>query len=66
MHLAREGGTLKLLISGTAIGFGVYFANSIFNAFVQYSTMPVVVSAWLIPIMTFFLGVSYLTKIEDG
>lgn len=66
MHLAREGGTLKLLISGTAIGFGVYFANSIFNAFGQSSTMPVVVAAWLIPIMTFFLGVSYLTKIEDG
>jgi len=66
MHLAREGGTLKLLITGTAIGFGVYFANSIFNAFGQSSTMPVILAAWLIPIMTFFLGVSYLAKIEDG
>lgn len=66
IHLAREGGTLRLLITGTAIGFGVYFANSIFNAFGQSSALPVIFAAWLIPIMTFFLGVSYLAKIEDG
>jgi len=66
IHLAREGGTLKLLITGTAIGFTVYFANSIFNAFGQSSTLPVIFAAWLIPIMTFFLGVSLLAKIEDG
>ncbi len=66
IHLAREGGTLRLLITGTAIGFGVYFANSIFNAFGQSAALPIIFAAWLIPIMTFFLGVSYLAKIEDG
>ena len=66
MHLTREGGTLRLLVTGIAVGFAVYFTNSIFNAFGESSTLPIIISAWTIPIMTFFLGVSLLSKIEDG
>ena len=66
MHLTREGGTLRLLVIGIAVGFAVYFTNSIFNAFGESSTLPIIISAWTIPIMTFFLGVSLLAKIEDG
>lgn len=66
MQLTRQGGTLRLLIIGTTIGFMVYFTNSIFNAFGESSALPVMVAAWAIPIMTFFLGASYLAKVEDG
>ena len=66
MHLTREGGTLRLLITGVCIGFGVYFTNSIFNAFGESATLPILISAWTVPIMTFFLGVTYVAKIEDG
>jgi len=66
MHLTREGGTLRLIITGIAVGFSCYFANSIFNAFGESSTLPIIIAAWTIPIMTFFLGASYLLKIEDG
>ena len=66
MNLTREGGTLRLLIIGTTIGFIVFFTNSIFNAFGESTTVPVLTAAWVIPIMTFFLGVYYLSKIEDG
>lgn len=66
MQLTRQGGTLRLLIIGTTIGFMVYFTNSIFNAFGESSALPVIVAAWAIPIMTFFLGASYLAKVEDG
>ena len=66
MNLTREGGTLRLLVTGIAIGFLVYFTNSIFNAFGESSTLPIITSAWAVPIMTFFLGVSFLSKVEDG
>jgi len=66
MHLMREGGTLRLLITGVCVGFAVYFLNSIFNAFGESTTLPIIISAWTIPIMTFFLGVTYVAKIEDG
>ena len=66
MTLVREGGTLRLLIVGTTIGFIVFFTNSVFNAFGESTTVSVLMAAWTIPIMTFFLGVYYLSTIEDG
>ena len=66
MSLTRSGGTLRLLISGTAIGFIVFFMTSVFNALGESTSIPIITAAWAIPIMTFFLGVYYLSKIEDG
>ncbi len=66
MHLNREGGTLRLLITGSAIGFAVYFADNVISAFGQAAILPIILATWVIPIFVLFCGLSYLAKIEDG
>lgn len=66
MHLTREGGTFRLLISGAALGFAVYFADSIVTAFGEVAIVPVMLAAWTVPIFVLLAGVSYLSKVEDG
>jgi len=66
MHLTREGGTLRLLIIGGALGFAVYFADSVVSAFGSSSALPIILAAWAIPLFVLFFGLSYLARIEDG
>ncbi|MGB0906981.1 MAG: LptF/LptG family permease [Maricaulaceae bacterium] len=66
MQLIREGGSLRLLLTGGVIGFGVYFSDSLFVAFGEAQSLPVILAAWSIPLLALFAGVSYLMKIEDG
>lgn len=66
MHLTREGGTLRLLIIGSALGFAVYFADNVVSAFGEAAILPIILAAWAIPLFVLFFGVSYLAKIEDG
>ena len=66
MSLAREGGTLRLLITGAALGFGVFFADSMVSAFGEVAVIPVYAAAWSVPLIVLMLGISHLAKIEDG
>ncbi len=66
MHLTREGGTLRLLITGAALGFAVYFADSVISAFGEVAVLPVILASWAIPVFVLLSGISYLAKIEDG
>lgn len=66
MRLTREGGTLRLLITGTALGFAVFFANSLVSAFGEVSIVPVIFAAWTVPLIVLCLGVAHLAAIEDG
>lgn len=66
MRLTREGGTLRLVITGVALGFVVFFANSLVSAFGEASVVPVTLAAWAVPIMVLLLGVAYLSLVEDG
>ena len=66
MHLVRGGGTLRLLIMGAALGFGVFFADSVITAFGEVAILPVVLAAWTVPILVLLLGITHLAKIEDG
>lgn len=66
LNLAREGGTIKLLVTGAALGFAVYFIDSMISAFGQVSTLPVHLASWSVPIFALLTGISYLSKIEDG
>jgi len=66
MHLTREGGTLRLLIIGSTLGFAVYFADNVVSAFGEAAILPIILAAWTIPLFVLFFGVSYLAKIEDG
>jgi len=66
IHLSRQGGTLQLMVSGALIGFFVYFVNTVMSAFGEAQTMPVILSAWSVPLLALLFGVAYLAKIEDG
>lgn len=66
MHLVRGGGTLRLLIIGAVMGFGVYFADSVVTAFGEVAILPVILAAWTVPVLVLLLGVSHLARIEDG
>ena len=66
MSLAREGGTLRLLITGAALGFGVFFADSMVGAFGSVAIVPVFLAAWSVPLVVLALGVAHLARIEDG
>ncbi len=66
LRMARHGGTFRLLVTGAAIGFLVYFIDSIVATFGEVGLIPIVLAAWSVPLLTLLLGVSYLLKVEDG
>jgi len=66
LNMAREGGTLRLLIVGAAIGFGVYFVDNLIGAFGETGTLPPVVAAWSVPLLVLSCGLVFLSWIEDG
>ncbi len=66
MSLAREGGTLRLLVTGSALGFAVFFADSMVSAFGEVAIIPIYAAAWSVPIIVLMLGISHLAHIEDG
>ena len=66
MHLVRGGGTLRLLIMGAVLGFGVFFSDSVSTAFGEVGILPVVLAAWSVPVLVLLLGITHLARIEDG
>lgn len=66
LNLAREGGTLRLLIVGGALGFGVYFIDNLIGAFGETGSLPPVVAAWFVPLLVLSCGLVFLSWVEDG
>lgn len=66
LNMAREGGTLRLLIAGGALGFGVYFIDNLVGAFGETGTLPPVVAAWSVPLLVLSCGLTFLSWVEDG
>lgn len=66
MNLVRSGGTLKLLIMGAVLGFGVFFADSVVTAFGEVAVLPVIVAVWTVPLLVLLVGIIHLARIEDG
>jgi len=66
MHMVRGGGTLRLLIMGATLGFGVFFADSVVTAFGEVGSLPIILSAWTVPALVLLLGIIHLARIEDG
>ena len=66
LNMSREGGTLRLLIAGGALGFGVYFIDNLISAFGETGTLPPAVAAWTIPTLVLSCGLIFLSIIEDG
>ena len=65
LNMARSGGTLRLMIAGGALGFGVYFADSILTAFGGTGALPPTLAAWAVPLLVLWLGLINLSRIED-
>lgn len=66
LNMSREGGTLRLLIGGGALGFSVYFVDNLIGAFGETGTLPPVVAAWSVPLLVLSCGLVFLSWIEDG
>ncbi len=66
MRLNREGGALRLLVTGAVLGFIVYFADNLISAFGEAAIIPTLLAAWTIPLLVLLCGIGCLSKIEDG
>jgi len=66
MQLTRLGGTMRLMIIGAALGFGVYFANNMITAFGETGSLPAILSAWAVPLFVLLVGLARLSWLEDG
>ena len=66
LNMSREGGTLRLLIAGGALGFGVYFIDNLVGAFGETGALPPVVAAWFVPLLVLSCGLIFLSWAEDG
>lgn len=66
MQLTRLGGTLRLMVTGAALGFGVYFANNMITAFGETGSLPAILSAWAVPTFVLLIGLARLSWLEDG
>ena len=66
MRFNRKGGALRLLITGSFLGFAVYFTDNVVSAFGQATILPISLAAWSVPLFVLFCGLSYLAIIEDG
>lgn len=66
MQLTRLGGALRLMVTGAALGFGVYFANNMITAFGETGSLPSILAAWAVPALVLFGGMLRLSWLEDG
>lgn len=66
MQLTRQGGTLRLMLTGGVLGFAVYFTESIIRAFGEAGSISIPLAVWAIPFFVLFCGLAYLSRIEDG
>jgi len=66
MRLVRSGGTLRLMLMGSVIGFGFYFINSVMGAFGGAQSLPIILASWAVPVFVLLCSIAYLAKIEDG
>jgi len=62
----RQGGTAMMVIIGIGIGFLLFFADNMLQAFGISQKIPIFLAAWTPTIVSILLGGSILLKQEDG
>lgn len=65
-RLVRLGGTFRMIVFGTAIGFALYFAGDMLQALGATRILPSVVAVWAPPAFVFLAGLIRVTILEDG
>lgn len=66
LNSSRMGGGVFLIMSGVIMGFVVFFSSSFLQALGVSQQIPVVLAAWFPAIISFILGLSVITALEDG
>ena len=59
-------GALALVVSGVFMGFVIFFLSSFLQALGSSQQIPVMLSAWAPPLVSFMLGLSAMMSLEDG
>jgi len=66
LRMSRRGSILKIVIAGTVLGSMVFTLNNVVTALGANQTLPVILSAWAIPLAALALSNAALLHLEDG
>lgn len=66
MRHTRFGGTGTAVLSAVLLGFGLYFIRSFAQILGENGQIPVMLSAWAVPVAAVMLGLGLLLRAEDG
>ena len=66
LRMTRRGNILPIVIAGIVVGSMVFTLNNVITALGANQTLPVILSAWAIPIAALALSNAALLNLEDG
>lgn len=66
LRLNRRGGILNAMMAGMFVGSVVYSVNNVVTTLGANQTLPVVLAAWMIPLLALIGGQATLLYLEDG
>ncbi|MGE4351399.1 MAG: LPS export ABC transporter permease LptG [Bdellovibrionales bacterium] len=66
LRLNRHGGILNAMMAGMFVGSVIYSLNNVVTALGANQTLPVLLAAWIIPLLALIGGQATLLYLEDG
>ena len=66
LRMSRRGGVMGIIITGVVVGSLVYSLNNVILALGTNQTLPVILSAWAIPLVALTLSNAAILHLEDG
>ena len=66
LRLNRRGGILNAMMMGMLAGSVIYSANNVVTTLGANQTLPVLLAAWIIPLLALISGQATLLYLEDG
>jgi lipopolysaccharide export system permease protein len=66
LRMTRRGNIMGIIVAGVLLGSMVFTLNNVVTALGANQTLPVILSAWAIPVVAFALSNAALLHMEDG
>ena len=66
LRMNRRGGVTSMIVSGLLLGSFFYMLNNLVNALGGNQTLPVILAAWVIPVVALAISNAALLHMEDG
>lgn len=66
LRMGRRGNILNIVIVGVLLGSMIFTLNNVVTALGANQTLPVILSAWAIPLVALALSNAALIRLEDG